>query len=129
MPAMSALKEEEMQQSTEQLDRLARTFTAALDLLDQQGREPDRWEEECLAYALGAIGCGLYLAAEVELEAFARPASERSPEELEQLAGKPRRFTKSMLRDGLDHVLNHDEDTAVSTANHLAVRSFLGASL
>ena len=118
-----------MQQSTEQLDRLARTFTAALDLLDEQGREPDRWEEECLAYALGAMGCGLHLAAEVELEAFARPASERSREELDQLEGRPRRFTKAMLRAGLDHVLNHDEDASVPTANHLAVRSFLGASL
>ena len=118
-----------MQQSTEQLDRLARTFTAALDLLDEQGREPDRWEEECLAYALGAIGCGLYLAAEVELEAFARPPSERSPEELDRLEGMPRRFTKAMLRNGLDQVLNRDEDAPVSTANHLAVRTFLGASL
>ena len=126
---MLALKEEEMQQSTEQLDRLARTFTAALDFLDEQGREPDRWEEECLAYALGAMGCGLYLAAEVELEAFARPASERSPDELDRLEGTPRRFTKAMLRDGLDHVLNRGKDAPVSTANHLAVRSFLGASL
>ena len=63
--------------TTEQQERLHQDFTAALDLLDRQGREPDRWEEECLAYALGAIGCGLSLAAEVELEAFARPASER----------------------------------------------------
>ncbi len=118
-----------MQQSTEQLDRLARTFTAALDFLDEQGREADRWEEECLAYALGAMECELYLAAEVELEAFARPASERSPEELDRLEGEPRRFTKAMLRDGLDHVLNRAEDTPMPTANHLAVRTFLGASL
>ena len=69
---MLALKEEEMQRSPEQLDRIARTFTAALDLLDRQHREPDRWEEECLTYALGAMGCGLYPAAEVELDAFAR---------------------------------------------------------
>src|SRR5688572_29691170 len=99
-----ALKEEEMQRSPEQLDRLTRTFTAALDLLDKQQREPDRWEEECLTYALGAMGCGLYLAAQVELEAFARPSSERTPEELIQLERKPRRFTKAMLRHGLRRV-------------------------
>ncbi len=46
-----------MQRSTDQLDRLARTFSAALDLLDKQHREPDRWEEECLTYALGAMAC------------------------------------------------------------------------
>jgi len=72
-------------QRTEQLERLARTFTAALDLLDEQYREPDRWEEECLTYALGAMACGLYPAAEVELAAFARPVAERTPEELAEV--------------------------------------------
>jgi hypothetical protein len=124
-----ALKEEEMQRSPEQLDRLTRTFTAALDLLDKQQREPDRWEEECLTYALGAMGCGLYLAAQVELEAFARPPSERAPEELTQLERKPRRFTKAMLRHGLQRVRSGDDETPASPANHLAVRTFLGASL
>ena len=93
-----------MDKSTEQLDRLHRTFIAALDLLDTQGREPDRWEEECLSYALGAMACGLYPAAEVELAAFARPVAERSPDELALLEGKPRRFTKAMLRHGVDYV-------------------------
>jgi hypothetical protein len=123
-----ALKEEEMQR-TEHLDRLARTFTAALDLLDKQHREPDRWEEECLTYALGAMACGLYPAAEVELAAFARPLAERTPEELAELDGKPRRFTKVMLRHGLEHVLNRDDDSPEPAASHLAVRTFLGASL
>ena len=45
--------------STEQKNRLHRNFLAALDLLDTLGREPDRWEEECLSYALGALACGL----------------------------------------------------------------------
>ena len=36
----------------------------------------------------------------VELEAFARPVAQRSPEELVLLEGKPRRFTKAMLRHG-----------------------------
>ena len=118
-----------MQRSPEQLDRIARTFTAALDLLDRQHREPDRWEEECLTYALGAMGCGLYPAAEVELDAFARPPSERTPEELVLLERKPRRFSKAMLRHGLQHVLDDNDESAASPANHLAVRTFLGASL
>jgi hypothetical protein len=116
-------------QRPEQLDRLARTFTAALDLLDKQYREPDRWEEECLTYALGAMACGLYPAAEVELDAFARPPAERTPEELAELENKPRRFTKAMLRHGLEYVLNRDDDSVAPAVNHLAVRTFLGASL
>jgi hypothetical protein len=123
---LSALKEEVMQR-TEHLDRLARTFTAALDLLDKQLREPDRWEEECLTYALGAMACGLYPAAQVELDAFARPLGERTPEELAELENKPRRFTKAMLREALEHVLNR-EDSVAPPASHLAVRTFLGAS-
>lgn len=118
-----------MERSPEHLYRLVRTFTAALDLLDKQRREPDRWEEECLTYALGAMACGLYPAAEVELEAFARTPSERTPEELAELEGKPRRFTKTMLRHGLQHVLNRDDDRPAPAASHLAVRAFLGASL
>ena len=118
-----------MDKSTDPLDRLHRIFVDALDLLDAQGREPDRWEEECLSYALGAMACGLYPAAEVELAAFARPVSERSPEELALLEGKPRRFSKAMLRHGLVHVLKRNSESPVPATNHLAVRSFLGASL
>ncbi len=116
--------------STEQQDRLHQNFTAALDQLDQQGREPDRWEEECLSYALGAMACGLYLAAEVELAAFARPLAQRSPEEIALLDKKPRRFTKSMLRHGLDYVLKRGSmDMPPPAVDQRAVRAFLGASL
>jgi hypothetical protein len=120
--------------TAEHQDRLHQAFTAALDLLDQQNREPDRWEEECLSYALGAMACGLYSAAEVELAAFSRPASERPPEEVAMLAGKPSRFTKEMLRHGLDYVRHrnqssHSADAPPPAASFLAVHSFLGASL
>jgi hypothetical protein len=125
------------QQHSEQRDRLHRSFLAALDLLDNQNREPDRWEEECLSFALGALACGLYPAAEVELAAFARPLAERSAEEMAMLDGKPRRFTREMLRHGLAYVIRRREETPVvlddatlsAAASHLAVRSFLGASL
>ena len=88
----------------ERKDRLHRNFIAALDLLDAERREPDRWEEECLSYALGAMACGMYLVAEVELAAFARPIDERSPDVLVALAAKPARFTKDMLRHGVEYV-------------------------
>ena len=39
----------------ERKNRLHANFVAALDLLDTENREPDRWEEECLSYALGAM--------------------------------------------------------------------------
>jgi hypothetical protein len=88
----------------ERKNRLYDNFIAALDHLDAAQREPDRWEEECLSYALGAMACGMYLVAEVELAAFARPVGERSPDVLAALAQKPARFTKDMLRHGLDYV-------------------------
>jgi hypothetical protein len=50
------------------------------------------------------MACGLYLVAEVELAAFTRPVDERSPDVLAALAQKPARFTKDMLRHGLDYV-------------------------
>jgi triphosphoribosyl-dephospho-CoA synthetase len=93
--------------STDRKDRLYDTFAAALAVLDAEHREPDRWEEECLSYALGAMACGMYLVAEVELAAFKRPLAERSPEVLAALAAKPARFTKAMLRHGLDYVQQH----------------------
>ena len=49
----------------------------------------------------------MYLVAEVELAAFKRPLAERSPEVLAALAAKPARFTKAMLRHGLDYVQQH----------------------
>lgn len=84
--------------------RLREAFISALHHLDVEQREPDRWEEECLSYALGALACGLYLVAEVELEAFWRPLDQRTADAVGALADKPVRFTKDMLRHGLDYV-------------------------
>jgi hypothetical protein len=100
------------QHSIEQKNRLHRTFVGALDLLDTLGREPDRWEEECLSYALGAMACGLYSVAEIELEAFARPLAKRPPLDVFALNAKPQRFTKAMLRHGLDYVLHKNHDSS-----------------
>jgi len=106
------------QHSIEQKNRLHRTFIGALHLLDTLDREPDRWEEECLSYALGAMACDLYLVAEVELEAFARPIAERPAADVAALNARPRRFTKSMLRHGLEFVLNRGKHS--QTAEHAA---------
>jgi len=107
--------------SIEQKNRLHRTFVGALHLLDTLGREPDRWEEECLSYALGAMACDLYTVAEVELEAFARPIAQRPPLEDLMLNARPQRFTKEMLRHGLDYVLNKGEGLATDLAVPAAV--------
>ena len=102
--------------SIEQKNRLHRTFVGALDLLDTLGREPDRWEEECLSYALGAMACDLYSVAEVELAAFARPIAQRPSLDAAILNGRSQRFTKEMLRKGLDYVLNKGEGPAADLA-------------
>ena len=49
----------------ERKNRLHANFIAALNLLDTENREPDRWEEECLSYALGAMACCMYIVADV----------------------------------------------------------------
>ena len=100
-----------MQQATaERRKRLHRSFVAALDLLDTLEREPDRWEEECLSYALSALACNLYLVAEVELEAFGRPIADRSNEAMTVLEQRPQRFTKEMLRQGMAFIQQRDEE-------------------
>lgn len=119
--------------AVEHKERLCRDYLAALDQLDAEHREPDRWEEECLAYALGAMACGLYLVANVELEAFRRPLAERPAEVLAKLAARPRRFNTAMLRQGLDYVRQHYGEpgsgapAAVIAGQH-QVQSSLGSS-
>jgi len=98
------------QHSTEQKNRLHRNFTAALDLLDTLQREPDRWEEECLSYAVSAMASGMYLVAEVELEAFARPIDQRPADLVAALNGKPSRYNKAILRHWLGGIVRHNED-------------------
>jgi hypothetical protein len=109
------------QHSTEQKNRLHRNFIAALDLLDTLQREPDRWEEECLSYALSAMATGLYLVAEVELDAFGRPIDQRPPELEAALNARPRRFTKSLLRHGLEYMLKRNENSDLEMLPAFAV--------
>jgi hypothetical protein len=65
------------------------------------------------------MACDLYSVAEIELEAFARPIDKRPPLDVMMLNARPQRFTKEMLRHGLDFVLNkasHPESDAVMPA-------------
>jgi hypothetical protein len=93
------------ERSNERKQRLHDKFIATLDHLDKEAREPDRWEEECLFYTLSALASGLYLVAEVELEAFVRPPAERSPEAVAALEARPRRFTKDLMRRVLERLM------------------------
>lgn len=94
-----------MHASSESKQRLQEKFIAAFDRLDREDREPDRWEEESLAYALSALANRLLLAADLELEVFSRPPAERSPDTVRALEENPRRFTKNALRRMLELVL------------------------
>lgn len=111
-----------MQQATaERRKRLYRSFIAALDLLDTLEREPDRWEEECLSYALSALACNLYLVAEVELEAFGRPIADRSSDTMAILEKRPQRFTKGMLRQGMAFIQHREEESDLALLPAFAV--------
>ena len=67
---------------------------------------PDKIEPKLLFGGEAAEGWhwAANLVAEVELAAFRRPIAERSPDVIAALAAKPARFTKAMLRHGLDYV-------------------------
>jgi hypothetical protein len=83
--------------------RTHEAFSAALDTLEAAKREPDRWEEECLALAMAAMACGLYEAALNEIDAFSTAERERSPSAVTR--SEPPRFTVARLRRGLDRIL------------------------
>jgi hypothetical protein len=86
--------------------RAHEAFSAALDTLEAAKREPDRWEEECLALAMAAMACGLYDAAFYEIDAFSTAERRRSP--FAAVRSEPPRFTAARLRRGLDQILRID---------------------
>ena len=79
-------------------------FSAALGLLKAAGREPDYWEEECLALAISAMACGLYDVASDEIDAFTTAVRQRSPQAAARPESAPPRFTVARLRRGLEQV-------------------------
>jgi hypothetical protein len=87
----------------ERQDALA-AFTAALDILEAAQREPDKWEEEHLAQAIGALVCGLYAVAIDEINSFSQAIRQRPPQAIAGPDHTPPRFTVATLRRGLDQV-------------------------
>jgi len=86
--------------------RAHEAFSAALDTLEAARREPDRWEEECLALAMASMACGLYEAAFYEIDAFSTAQRQR----LTVTAARSERplFTVARLRRALDQILRFD---------------------
>ncbi|WP_369952025.1 hypothetical protein [Ralstonia syzygii] len=73
-----------------------------LDALDAERREPDRWEAEHLAEALGWIVAKWYFASITASEKALAPPDERADPETWGRTDKT--ATKRILRDGLDYV-------------------------
>jgi hypothetical protein len=80
-------------------------FDAALDVLEAAKREPDTWEEERLALAIGALTCGLYRLAIDEVNAFSLAVRQRSPQAIARPDHNPPHFTVAKLRHGFNQVL------------------------
>ena len=93
-----------MEYTPEQRRHVQEGFAAALDRLEAEGREPDRWEEECLAYAVAAMACGMYALAATEIDVFATNGKGRSPEAAAGFESPPPRFTIALFRRGLMQV-------------------------
>lgn len=79
-------------------------FEALLEVLDASDREPDGWEEYCLAQSLTAMACGTYRLAAVELQMFSSPRGARADEILQYHYSAPQKFTKERLRYGLTSI-------------------------
>jgi hypothetical protein len=93
-----------MEYTPEQRRHFQEAFTAALDRLEAEGREPDRREEECLVYAIAAMACGMYGLAATEIDVFATSGKGRLPEAGASFESSPPRFTLEMFRRGLIQV-------------------------
>lgn len=74
---------------------------AILDALIQEGREPDRWEAEHIAYAIGLDLVGWYHAAIVKADLTLTPSDMRAKPETWVRADDT--ATVRALRDGLDY--------------------------
>lgn len=79
-------------------------FEAVLDEFDAAGREPDRWEEDCLSQSLSAMTCGLYRLAAAHLSFCKTPLVARSPAGVLHLNSTPQKLTIEHLRRGLSQI-------------------------
>ena len=76
-------------------------FETVLDILDAEGREPDRYEEDCLLHALGYLACEIYDLAAIEIANFYTGPMPTSSKMRYDFTNRPPKFTKSMLRKGI----------------------------
>ncbi|NUX98837.1 hypothetical protein [Paraburkholderia youngii] len=79
-----------------------RIIRAALDQLDAEGSEPDRWEGEHLATAIGYLLVDWYGAAITAAEKALVPSNERA--DPDSWARDRDTVTKRALREGLDYL-------------------------
>jgi hypothetical protein len=79
-----------------------RFIGAALDQLDREQREPDRWEAEHLTVALGHLLTDWYNAAITATEKALAPSNERANPDSWVRAEDT--VTKRALREGLDYL-------------------------
>lgn len=93
-----------MDYSRPEMDAVHEAYDLFLDALDDDDREPDRWEEECLVYGLTAMTCGSYRLAAVELTVARTPLRQRSPESMRRLEELPQKITKQQMRAGLRRI-------------------------
>jgi hypothetical protein len=59
-------------------------FRHVLNQIEHQGREPDQWESDQLAYALGLIGSKMNVAASAAVELACAPPAQRSSDTYNQ---------------------------------------------
>ncbi|HEF4770584.1 hypothetical protein LGM80_19380 [Burkholderia multivorans] len=79
-----------------------RFISAALDQLDVEQREPDRWEGEQLTQAIGYLLVDWYGAAITATEKALAPTNERA--DPDSWARTEHTVTKRALREGLDYL-------------------------
>lgn len=90
--------------SPEERQTVYEAFKGTLDKLDRADREPDRWEEDALLHALGAMACDMYRLAAVEIDMARAALGERSRESMRRLNASPRKFTNMEFRRGLTSI-------------------------
>lgn len=76
-------------------------FEAMLEGLDAADREPDRWEEECLARSMAAMLCGRYRLAAVQVTKASVPEHYRDQQPMAGLDVAPPALSKEDFRRGL----------------------------
>ena len=81
-----------------------RAFEDALKTLDELGREPDRWQQARLVYALCSMAEGQYQDAAIRIFEVANSMQDRPPG---RATRRKSLVTKEVMRRGLTHIRIH----------------------